>query len=126
NSTFVSVFEPYRNTPFIKAVQRLYDGNGEAVAVKIEKVDGSIDYVLYNASSQKSLKLANGISMTGSIGYLKEKDGKVLKGVLVNASALDYRNMDLRSSGPIKGKVVKMNKELAGGGWILVDSELPI
>jgi oligo-alginate lyase len=33
--------------------------------------------------------------------------------------------MHLKSGGAITGKIIKMNKELEGGGWLLVDTALP-
>ena len=126
NSTFVSVFEPYRNQPFITSVQRLDDGNGEQVAIKVEKADGHTDYLLYNPASQTVMRLPNGISMTGTIGYLQEKNGWAKKGVLVNGKELKHNEVKLTSTGVITGKVVKMDKELDGKGWLLVDSKLPL
>ena len=126
NSTFVSVFEPYRVKPFIKSVKRIDDGAGVQVAIKVEKMDGLIDYLLYNPDSGSLMRLPDGPSMIGNIGYLEEKGGKVNKGILINGSALTYGNMALKSTGAITGKVVKMDKELDGKGWLLVDSELPM
>jgi len=126
NSTFVSVFEPYRIKPFIKSVHRLDNGTEEQIAIKVEKVDGHTDYLLYNPASQQLMRLPNGISMNGTIGYLQEKNGKVNKGILINGTALKYNNTTLKSTGVITGKVVKMDKELDDKGWLLVDSNLPI
>jgi hypothetical protein len=125
NSTFVSVIEPYRERPFIKKIQRLDDGKGEQVALKIERVDGASDYILYNTAEKKMMRLPDGITMSGNAGFFRETNGKVEKGILVNGSELNYRNLKLRSTGSISGKVVKMNKELRGGGWFLVDTKLP-
>jgi hypothetical protein len=124
-STFVSVIEPYRKKPFIKDVQRLGDYSGEAVAVKIERMDGGVDYVLYNRGSNKKMRLPNGISMTGTAAFISVMDGRVQKAILVNGSTLRFRNMRLTSSGGFEGKVVTMNKELTGGGWLTVDKKLP-
>jgi hypothetical protein len=33
--------------------------------------------------------------------------------------------MIVKSEGAFKGKVVKMNKEIAGGGWLVTDTKLP-
>jgi len=126
NSTFVSVIEPYKQNPFIKSVKRLDDGKGTEVAIQVELVDGTVDYVLYNSVSQKVISLANGISMNGTLGYKKLKNDKVVKGILINGTDLKYGRMNLKSEGAITGKVVKMNKELAGGGWMLVDTKLPV
>ena len=126
NSTFVSVFEPYRNRPFIKSVQRMDEGSEEQVIIKVEKMNGNIDYLLYNPSSQHMIRLPNGIAMGGTIGFLQEKNNKVNKGILINGASLNYGKMELKSTGTITGKVVEMNKKLDGKGWLLVDSKLPV
>ena len=125
NSTFVNVIEPYRKNPFIRSVKRLDDASGTEVAIRIELEDGSIEYVLYNSAPQNVMHLANGISLNGTAGYIKEKEGKVIKAILVNGSALKYRKMNLKSAGIITGKVLNMNRELAGGGWLVTDTKLP-
>ncbi len=126
NSTFVSVFEPYRDKPFIRSVQRLDSGDENGIVIKVEKVDGRVDYLLYNSSSSNVVKLPNGMAMEGSIGYIQEKDNQALKGLIVNGSSLSYGKMKLKSAGAIEGKVIKMNKETGGDGWLLVDAKLPI
>lgn len=124
-STFVSVIEPYQKKPFIKAVKRLDDGSSEAVALKIERMNGGSDYVLYNPESGKKMRLPNGISMTGTAGFVKEFNGAVTRGILVNGSALKYKKLNMKASGVITGKIRSMNKELKGGGWMIVDRKLP-
>jgi hypothetical protein len=126
NSTFVSVFEPYRVKPFIKSVQRLDNGNEDQVVIKVEKINGDIDYLLYNPLSEKIIKLPNDISMNGTLGYLQVKNNKAAKGILINGSSLKYGKMELKSTGAFTGKIVKMNKELDGKGWLLVDTKLPV
>jgi len=125
NSTFVNVIEPYKKFPFIKSIRRLDKGNGPEIAIQIELKDGTIEYVLYNSAGQNSMQLENGISMNGTAGYIKVKDGKVIKWILVNGSALKYGKMNLKSKGVITGKVIKMNRELSGGGWLITDIKLP-
>ncbi len=125
NSTFVNVIEPYKKFPFIKSIRRLDKVNGPEIAIQIELKDGTIEYVLYNSAGQNSMQLENGISMNGTAGYIKVKDGKVIKGILVNGSALKYGKMNLKSKGVITGKVIKMNRELSGGGWLITDIKLP-
>jgi len=137
SSTFVSVLEPYKHTPFIKSVKRLDESsithnsslithNSNEVTIQVELADGTFDYILYNSDSQKVIRLANGISMNGTLGYVKEKNNKALKGILINGNDLKYGKMNLKSEGTITGKVVKMNRELSGGGWLLVDTKLPL
>ena len=125
NSTFVSVIEPYQTNPFIKSVKQFDNGKGTEVAIQVEMVNGSIDYILYNSLPQKGMSLANGISMNGTMGYVKVKDSRAVKGILINGTVLKYGKLNLESGGAVTGKVIKMNKELAGGGWLLVDTALP-
>lgn len=126
NSTFVSVFEPYRDKPFIRSIERI-DGEKEGqVVIKVAKVNGDMDYVLYNPSSQKVITLPDGITMDGAIGYLQLKNDKPAKGILINGTQLKYGKMDIKSTGAFTGKVVDMDKNLDGKGWILVDTKLPV
>lgn len=125
NSSFVSVLEPYKQNPFIKSVTRIEMADPSQIAIKIDHVNGNTDYVLYNPESDKLMKLPNGIAMEGNIGYVKTSGNKVTKGILINGSSLKHSNMNLKSEGAIKGTVVKMNKGLNGGGWIIVDKNLP-
>jgi oligo-alginate lyase len=122
-STFISVLEPYQSQPFIKSVKQLNGTKENEVTIRIELTDGTTDYILYNPVEQKA-SLSNGISMNGTLGYIKEKNNRPVKGILINGTSLKYRKMDLKSDGTITGKVVKMNKELSGGGWLMVDTKL--
>jgi hypothetical protein len=126
NSSFVSVFEPYRDKPFITSVQRLDKGDGAAIIIKVEKTDGRTDYLLYNPTPGNVVKLPNGMVMNGTIGYIAEKDNKADKAILINGTSLVYGKMKLRSAGAIEGKIVKMDKGFSGEGWLLVDTKLPV
>lgn len=125
NSTFISVFEPYKQNPFIKSVKRINNGDESQIALLIEHTNGSMDHILYNPESEKLMKLPNNISMTGNIGFLRTKNNQPTKAILVNGSALSYGELNLKSEGRITGKIVKMNKNPSGSGWVLVDPILP-
>lgn len=125
NSTFVSVFEPYRNSPFIKSVKRISNGNEAQIALEIEHMNGNIDYVLYNAETDKLMKLPGSISMSGNIGFIRKQNNQVNKAILVNGTTLNHGSLNLKSDGQIRGKIVKMNKNPSGSGWVLVDQALP-
>lgn len=125
NSTFVSLLEPYRNKPFIKSVHRLEEENSNCIILKVDKVNGEVDYILYNPLPNNKISLSNGILMQGNIGYIQLKDDRVVKGILINGSLLRYGKMKLTSSGKYTGKVVKFDKKNDGGGWLLVDARLP-
>jgi hypothetical protein len=125
-STFVSVLEPYSKQPFIRSVTRLDNNNGGNVALQVDKIDGSTDYILYNPDTKNIMSLNNGISMTGNIGYIKRSAGKVQKAVIINGTELRDGKTIIRSVGAFTGKVIKMNKETSGGGYIWVNAKLPI
>lgn len=125
SSNFVSVIEPYKESPFIKSVKRLDDGKSMQVSLKVEHVNGAIDYILYNPDSTQTMQTADGVKLNGTLGYVRQKQGKPVKGILLNGKKLSYANMNLTATGPVKGRVLKMNKELKGEGWLLVDKALP-
>lgn len=123
-STFVSLLEPYKNHPFIQSIQRLDGQKDDKVALKITKTDGTTDFLLTNPGSGE-YTLPNGVTLEGSYGFLRIKNGKAVKAILINGSTLRHGDFILKSSGPIQGKILKMNKELKGGGWLIVDTKLP-
>ena len=123
-STFVSVIEPYKNKPFIKTVRRLETGDEEQIVLQIEHINGDTDYVMYNDGT-KEIKLSNNISMSGTIGYVRKNSGKTTRAALINGTSINDNGINLRSEGQMSGKVIDMNKETSGGGWIVVDKKLP-
>ena len=125
NSTFISVFEPYKENPFIKSVKRIDSGDESQIALKIELSNGSIDYVLYNPDTEKLMKIEDSINMSGNIGFIRKQDGRVIKSLIINGKSLNHGSMTLKSAGQIRGKIVKMNKNPSGSGWVLVDQVLP-
>jgi hypothetical protein len=124
-STFVSVIEPYKQTPFIKSVSRMPTGNDEQIALQIVHTNGTVDHVMYN-SGTKEMKLSNNISMSGSIGYIRKSVDKATHAVLINGTSMKDGNVNLKSEGQVKGRVLNMNKETFGGGWMVVDKKLPV
>lgn len=125
HSTFVSLIEPYRDSPFINSVTRLDSGNQKAITLEVRRQDGFTDFILYNADPENALHLPNGLHLSGTAAYLRVKGKEVKKAVLVNGTKLEFLNFSLLSPGPITGKVLQMNPELTGGGWLIVDQKLP-
>lgn len=125
NSTFISVLEPYQNNPFIKSVKRIDSGDESQIALEIVMNNGNTDYVLYNPDSHKLMKLPNNISMSGNIGYLRKQNNQLSKAILVNGQSLSLEKQNLKSTGELSGKIVKMNKNPAESAWVLVDRLLP-
>ena len=125
NSTFISVLEPYQHNPFIKSVKRINNTEESQIALEIIMNNGSTDYVLYNPEEDKIMKLPNNISMTGNIGFLRKENNQLSKAILVNGKSLSDGKQSFKSAGKLSGRIVKMNKNPAGSGWVLVDQILP-
>lgn len=133
DSTFVSVLEPYRDKPVIRRVSRIETDatTSTQVALHVELTDGSEDYVLWSGSP-KRMQIEKGISFAGSVGFVRLNGDKVTSAVLIQGTELKRNGSSLvgRKDEPLKpafeGKIVKMNRELNGGGWLWVDAQLPI
>ena len=127
-STFLLVLEPYRDKPFIRSVRQLDAGtsgsNAARAGLRIEQANGMVDYLLWNLSGGK-VDFAGDISLDGKAGFVRVVGEKVTSAVLVQGSALACKGAELKGMPAFKGKVVKMNRELDGGGWLWVDTELP-
>jgi hypothetical protein len=126
SSTFVTVLEPYRDNPFIRSVKRLPTGHEQQVALRVELTDGSVDQVLVNLLPDQPLLLSNGARLDGSIGYVRERECEQPLAALIHGKQLEYGPVHLNSPGAFSGKVTAMNREVAGGGWLLTDALLPI
>lgn len=123
-STFVSVIEPYRGAPFIRSVERLDTGNDSQVVLRVHGVDGSVDHVLFNPTAN-ALRLTGAPALTGLLGFTRETGGKVTAATAVRAAELRHLNAHLTSPAAYTGKIVAMNRQLDGGGWLIVDQTLP-
>src|SRR5690606_10465512 len=124
-STFVSVIEPYRDDPFIHSVTRLDKGKDMGIAIQVERQEGILESTHHNPTTAEQMKIPDGPTLSGAAAYLQLKGGKVHKAVIVNGKILKFQNMKLKSSGPITGKILQMNRELKGGGWLILDQLLP-
>lgn len=124
-STFVSVIEPYRGKPGIRSVQRMDDGQGNHVALRIEREDGGIDYLFHKGDTRPGISPMKGVSMDGDAAWIRERMGSLDRAVLVGGQELRFRKLRLTHTGVFEGKVIAMNRELQGGGWLIVDQKLP-
>ena len=100
-----------RRNPFIRSVERLDNDTDDQVVLKVSKVNGFVDYLMYNPLSEKITQLSNGILLNGDIGYVKVKGHKAEKAVLINGTSLEFGEMKLKSEGIYTEKVVDMKKD---------------
>ena len=124
-STFVTVIEPYRRSPFIKSVQRLPAASDGQVALRIELSNGMVDHVWFNPAESSAPLSAHDEGVSSGIGYVRESGGVPVAAALVNGRELVRGSVHLTSPGALRGRVVRMNRELTGGGWLCVDTRLP-
>src|SRR5690606_4449315 len=120
-----TLIEPYLQTPFIKSIDQISMPGSDAMMLKVNKKNGSTDYLLFHPEGEEML-WPNGISLNGQVGFLRKKADQVTQAILINGTSLSYKGRSLASGKPIKGTVLEMNKELKGGGWIIVDQNLPL
>ncbi len=111
-SSFVTVYEPYMQTPFIKRVSAvaLEPDDGQAVAVRIELLDGSTHYAFHSLTPEQRYKLDAKVSVTGQAACLVlDADGKPQKAMLLNGTELGLGEFALRSSGLQKTRIVSVD-----------------
>lgn len=129
-SVFTGIIEPYRDKPALAKVERLKVNEGpgteRAVAVKVTRADGSIDYLLASDDDAAVVKVENGPTFAGAIGWLHVRDGSVVDAALSRGSRLSFGDFTLTlPSAGYTGKIVKMDKDMSGEGEVWVDCPLP-
>lgn len=130
-STFAGLIEPYRDQPVIAKAERLKvtgdPGQAEPVALKVTLADGTVDYLLASDDDTAVLKTEGGPEWSGGIGWLRVKDGRVQQAVLSRGTRLALGSFALQAATPgYQGKIVRMDKDMAGKGYVWVDAALPL
>lgn len=125
-STFVSVIEPYPVTPSVLRVERLPVAEG-GVAIQVTLTDGHRDLFCWNATTGSPGLEAAGIRLTGRCGWMRiGPDGTGTRAILIDGENLEGEGVRLQGTAEIRGTVVKMSRELGGGGWVLVRADTPL
>ncbi|MFT3789378.1 MAG: heparinase II/III family protein [Tepidisphaeraceae bacterium] len=112
-STFVSVIEPYKTAPIIKSVARPVLGD-KPVSLRVELADGTTDLFIIQDTDQPD-----------RISMMRMQAGKITSAIVINGSSFPTPDVKIQSTPAYTGKVLKMNRDLAGGGWMIVDAKLP-
>lgn len=110
-STFVSVFEPYKDHPFIASIERQGDSG---IELKVNFVDGSNDVITFDDPNEP-----------WRVSFVRRTDARISKAILIAGTSLETGSIHLTQKPALKGRVVKMNRGLEGGGWMTVDADLP-
>ena len=129
SSTFVSLYEPYRETPVIRSVERVacgQDAEGfDAVALRVELADGAVDWLL-SARGDATIEVPGGPSFSGRFGWLRLRDGGVERASLIAGTELSLGEFRLSTDAPaFTGTIARMDRDMVEDGRIWVDTELP-
>lgn len=124
NTTFVTVVEPYRDRPSIRSITRLQTTCDHCVVLRIEHTDDRVDLFVHNDKPGRNID-AKQLRTDGASAWIRSKENRAERAVLVDGTKLKHRSLNLKSTGALEGKVLKMNRELKGGGWLIVDQALP-
>ena len=128
-STFVSLYEPYRETPVIRSVERVecgQDAEGfDAVAVRVELMDGATDWLL-SARGAASITVPGGPIFNARLAGLRLRDGEVERASLISGTELALGEFRLTTEAPaLTGTIMRMDRDLIDDGRIWVEAELP-
>ncbi len=113
-STFITVFEPYVDEPFLNFVQRLttQPQDPTMVALKIQKADGGIDYFLSATDPEQVYRVEGGIVFEGETGAIStDAEGRVTHGRLTNGSQLQMKELNLAAQPVQRVKIAELNYE---------------
>ncbi|MBB29147.1 MAG: hypothetical protein CME25_09630 [Gemmatimonadetes bacterium] len=129
-STFVSIVEPYLSKPSITQATRLkVRGNAgglEAVALRVERGDGAVDYVMVSPDDTTKWEVENGILFTGRLAVVRKRGDKAEQAWLIRASQVSWDDFSVaRPDCGYRGSIVKMDRGLVDRGYVWVDQRLP-
>jgi hypothetical protein len=111
-SRFVSVVEPYQSTPFVQSVRREDRADG-ATTIVVALGEGLRDEIVVGGTEPDR------------VSFVRRTQEHPQRAYLIAGSKLDAGEVHLESPPALTGRVVKMNRDLQGGGWIVVDADLP-
>lgn len=130
-STFAGLVEPYDGKPIIAKTQKLKlldaPDAAQAVALKVTLADGTVDYLLSSNDDTTVIKAEDGIEWSGGVGWLRVQEGVVTEASLVRGTLLALGGFKLNLTQPgYLGKIVRMDKDMEGKGYVWVDTPLPL
>ena len=114
NSAFVTVYEPYEETPFIAQVRpvSINPDDGQATAARIELTDGMLHYVFHSLAPEQSYVLDEVVRVTGHCACLVlDAGGQPQKVMLYGGTELGIGSWALQGKGWQKTQVVSVDYE---------------
>ncbi|NLB81343.1 MAG: hypothetical protein GX800_07010, partial [Clostridiaceae bacterium] len=116
DTLFTTVFEPYKDSRYIKSMTspdlEILSGvqgpNDTAQAVKIEHVNGRIDYIIYSTNNSVKYKVDNSFEFQGFVGVFSIKDGIHIIEYINDGTTLS----DVSGKNAYTGTVIDFTREL--------------
>lgn len=101
-STFITVYEPYKDKPFIKQVTAatVAPNDGQAVAVLVELLDGRRQYLFHSLEPGRRYTVDGKLAVDGQAACLAlDAAGKPQRTMLLNGNQLTYGQFTLKGQG---------------------------
>lgn len=129
-TTNVAVLEPYKGQPVIRQVRRLRVLNQapgqEAVAVRVDLVDGATDYLCSGPDDETVYEVEGGLKFAGRLAAARLRDGRVEKAWLARAARLELGAFSLSLPSPAyRGTVARMDRDLKTHACLWTKTPLP-
>lgn len=133
-SCFVALLEPYKGERQLRGVTRVKaearDGSraGAVVALRIERKDGRVDYVIHANDPTVDYLIDGTIAFRGAVGLYAERDGEPVYAFLVNGSRIGpTSNPVIDGTCPsLTGTVIGFSQELSETNWMEVRFTPPL
>jgi hypothetical protein len=130
-STFVSVVEPYRQTPVIREARRLAvecdDPAAMPAAVRVELSNGDVDVILTSAADNALCRTEDGTEYRGRLATLRLRGDSVIRAWLVRCASVKRGDFSVDAGAPgYRGRIVRLDDDMTGHGFLWVDTPLPV
>lgn len=111
-SNFVTVYEPYKEQPWIARVVpvAIEPDDEQAVAVQVELADGARHYVFHALNIEQTYTLDGRITVAGQAACLAlDRNGVVDKAMLLNGTVLSTGDFTLKGKGLRRSRIVAVD-----------------
>jgi oligo-alginate lyase len=101
-SRFVTVYEGYKDQPYLKQVREvpITPDDGDAVAVRVELVSGETHYVFHSLHPERRYVVEGKVTVSGQAAcVVLDADGQPLRAMLTNGTELTYGGLTLKGKG---------------------------
>lgn len=130
-SQFVSVVEPYAGQRFVRSIASVPvvgpDVTAhEAAAVRVELVDGRVDYVISCLRPDVTLRVDGRVSFRGAFGMVSLRDGELEYAYAHDATLLAPAPAGFRPPATVAGQLVDFTRELSAENHLVVRTRGPV